>query len=853
MEGNMDLENNKNDKLISLAPVDNLNESSTSYKVFSKYFQGVLDGDFFNVSVSGKYGSGKSSLVYSFFKNNKEKYGKYLKINFSNINSMLTENNDDDDVSKNIIDTNTNEILLSVINQVIYQIDSKYIPRTRFKIKKHRSFSFWVLNSLLPIFMTLMILFNYSNSFLEIILFTIILSLSLSFVITRFNFSKINFNFRNIETDIDLKTDDFFDKYIDEIVYIFEGFKIDHSIRNSKENKNSKKNKKIKKKFLLIEDMDRFNNADVFVKLRDLNIKLNNKSKTKWVFIYLNKDGLFENATERTKFFDVIIPVVPFMTNVNSSEKLLELFQGFVSIPNDLQYLIGSYVDDFRMLKSIVNEFKVMFDSIYFDRDISEEEKNSLLCLIAYKNIYPDRFDDLLDGKGSLKDIIDKFDNHINAKINQKKQKIIELNSEKETRMFIAEKEILILYAANNNLEYSESYYSEGIDDNKAQKIIDNSEEKLISVRGNRKKSYDELKNSQDYKNFLDERSLNTYEIETNKAYDSIKRYESMNMKDISIEIIPDKDRSKDYYYLLDSIKLGYINENYINIINYFYGYDVDIRAINDIYNNNDVIDFERDIKDPGKIFNSIKDFQLNRKALINKNLINYMILNNFGEDKLKEVFNSSKESGFPVLEKYVSHFDEHFERLNKIFPEYKFDLSASSQSDYVIEKLISLNAIKINDEGIECLGAWATRKSHSYILNVINDNSVSQDLKIAIVKPLDDFKLNSITSDEVYDYIVENRKFDKSFDSIKSYWDKYNKADKNLGILLDQITDLDFNDSNYDEMYVGIIKSNVVSDEKADKILNELSDQVILNIELTGDLSEGRKRIIEEKQNSLS
>ncbi len=47
---------------------------------------------------------------------------------------------------------------------------------------------------------------------------------------------------------------------------------------------------------------------------------------TKWQFIYLVKDDIFNNAESRVKFFDIIIPVIPFITTNNSYSKLNELF-----------------------------------------------------------------------------------------------------------------------------------------------------------------------------------------------------------------------------------------------------------------------------------------------------------------------------------------------------------------------------------------------------------------------------------------------------------------------------------------------------------------------------------------------
>lgn len=69
---------------------------------------------------------------------------------------------------------------------------------------------------------------------------------------------KINFKFQNIETEIQNQNDELFEKYADEIMYLLE---------------------KSDKEILIIEDLDRFEQLNIFEKLRELNTKINNKLK----------------------------------------------------------------------------------------------------------------------------------------------------------------------------------------------------------------------------------------------------------------------------------------------------------------------------------------------------------------------------------------------------------------------------------------------------------------------------------------------------------------------------------------------------------------------------------------------
>ena len=135
--------------------------------------------------------------------------------------------------------------------------------------------------------------------------------------------------------DIKKKT---FDQYINELSYVLNTAQID---------------------IVCFEDVDRFNNVLIFEKLREINFIINHDkaNKKKIMFFYLIKDQLFE-ARNRTKFFDFIIPIVPFIGSSNSFEKMQELFME-EKISNHFVSLSSVYVDDMRLLNNIYNEYMV--------------------------------------------------------------------------------------------------------------------------------------------------------------------------------------------------------------------------------------------------------------------------------------------------------------------------------------------------------------------------------------------------------------------------------------------------------------------------------------------------------------
>lgn len=76
---------------------------------------------------------------------------------------------------------------------------------------------------------------------------------------------------------------------------------------------------------MVIEDLDRFDTPDIFLKLRELNFLLNNSAVVgrKIKFIYAVKDDMFKDSS-RTKFFDYITTVIPVINPSNSKDKLKE-------------------------------------------------------------------------------------------------------------------------------------------------------------------------------------------------------------------------------------------------------------------------------------------------------------------------------------------------------------------------------------------------------------------------------------------------------------------------------------------------------------------------------------------------
>ena len=93
-------------------------------------------------------------------------------------------------------------------------------------------------------------------------------------------------------------------RHLDEIIYFFQS--TDYEL-------------------VVVEDLDRFNDADIFVTLREINSLVNaNAGVTRQIrFLYALRDDMFVN-TDRTKFFEFIIPVIPIINASNSIDMVLD-------------------------------------------------------------------------------------------------------------------------------------------------------------------------------------------------------------------------------------------------------------------------------------------------------------------------------------------------------------------------------------------------------------------------------------------------------------------------------------------------------------------------------------------------
>lgn len=385
--------------------------------------------DIKNVAISGPYSAGKSSVIET-YKNKHQEY-RYLHISLSYFESLE---------SKSDYSSKPDETILEgkILNQLIHQSDPKKIPQSNFKLKQKVSKKRMIFNTLLFIsFFTLVayiIFFKSWNNFVSSqtskwirnifmwtsndhwLLFSGLLCIGIIGIAT-YNIIKVQLNknifkrlnFQGNEIEIFEENDDsYFDKYLNEVLYLFENSGAD---------------------VIIFEDMDRYNAHQIFDKLREINILINNKrmkeKKVPLRFFYLLRDDIFVSK-DRTKFFDFIMPIVPIVDGSNSYDQFIRHFkQGGIFELFDEDFLQGLslYIDDMRILKNIYNEFVV-----YHNRIKSIElNNNKLLAIIAYKNIFPKDFGDLQLGLGFVHNLFENKTQHVERELMYVNQQISDI------------------------------------------------------------------------------------------------------------------------------------------------------------------------------------------------------------------------------------------------------------------------------------------------------------------------------------------------------------------------------------------------------------------------------------------
>lgn len=438
------LENTSEKQISLLSPVDDFER----HKEYIIRLKNAIDRpNVFNIALTGSYGAGKSSILKTF----KTHYPEYHYVNVS-LASFVEARQPKCSDKENCKEEEGFEEQLeySILQQLFYHVKAKSIPESRFGRIERTSYRQRILLAfgMLLFIVASLFLFCQEQVTKYFLVTTTFLRTSLVFWISIFIFLTGIFlillqlilcikkiTVKNLKLDkatIELeekKNVSIMNRYLDEIIYLFQEKKYN---------------------VVLFEDIDRFENTHIFTKLRELNLILNQSEEIdrRIIFLYALKDDIFANAEERTKFFDYIVPVIPFVNVSNSGDlfrrKIAELNIPETEVRSSFITDISAFVNDMRVLTNVVNEF-----DLYRNLLDPKLDKEKLLAMVLYKNLYPTDFSLLHQNKGvvyetfisagKLRDEIEKDDMARLEEIDLEIQAINEecLNSIEELRAVI--------------------------------------------------------------------------------------------------------------------------------------------------------------------------------------------------------------------------------------------------------------------------------------------------------------------------------------------------------------------------------------------------------------------------------
>ncbi len=210
------------------------------------------------------------------------------------------------------------------------------------------------------------------------------------------------------------KENSYFDEYLDEIVYFFQ---------------------RTKTQVAIFEDLDRFRDPHIFETLRELNTVLNNSEQigSRPVrFVYAVRDSIFEQLkvdaapdgdadadgdvaalrastlesappANRTKFFDLVVPMVPFITHRSARDLLAAEFTESNEQPSTaLVNLVGAHLADMRLIRNIRNEFEIYRGSVLGEKGLKGLTADRLFAIMVYKNLHLEDFEAIRLGTSKI-------------------------------------------------------------------------------------------------------------------------------------------------------------------------------------------------------------------------------------------------------------------------------------------------------------------------------------------------------------------------------------------------------------------------------------------------------------------
>lgn len=390
-------EKRRDEKTPDYLPIGPVVDEGTYSEYADVLEHGVLDSEIKNIGIIAPYGTGKSSLIKTWLHKNPSE-GKDTR--FVSLASFRSADVPGEKAAKtppppasSSTDLTLSSIERGILKQLLFGMPPRKLPRSRIS----RIRNLWPKTMGLVVFL-ISSLASFALAALchqRVDPFTVMadgywawgiigmLFFGAFLVLLVFWSSSIKLSTKNIEVEIkQTGSESVLSLFLDEVIYYF---------------------KRSKKRIVVFEDIDRFDNLEIFVRLRELNTILNSSEqiRKKITFIYAIKDELFKDREGRLKFFDLVISPIP-MTGRQNARRIMKqsLEDAKVSQDFDEGFAddVSAFLVDPRTIKSTINDYLSFMRNL----EIKPDERAKLLVFSAYKNLLPFDFAELQKGKGGL-------------------------------------------------------------------------------------------------------------------------------------------------------------------------------------------------------------------------------------------------------------------------------------------------------------------------------------------------------------------------------------------------------------------------------------------------------------------
>jgi len=833
--------NEKNFNFQKLTPI-----SDAELKIYDDALKFVFENyDIKNVALSGPYCSGKSSILQTY--KNKHPNINFLHVSLAQFNSAESDSDKHSEYSEAVIEG-------KILNQLIHQIDPDKIPQTDFKVK--HTVSVWKIILSTAIITSFLILITYwvffhdwcnfvsdlsaewlkkvlmwtTNSSIQllsgILCICIFGIMTYSIITIQKNnkiFKKLNIQGNELEIFEDCK-DSYFDKYLNEVLYLFENSNAD---------------------VIVFEDLDRYNVNQIFKRLREINTLINNKitnknkkrkdKKSPIRFFYLLRDDIFESK-DRTKFFDFIIPIVPVIDGSNSYDKFIELFiQGGILNLSDEGFLQGLslYIDDMRILKNIYNEFIIYCNQL----QSIELQYKKLLAIITYKNIFPKDFCDLQLGMGFVHTLFENKNEFIKQKLNniniqiKETEKEIQLTND-EILASIDELDAIYFLPNFPIIKVAEKDVSEYKTNAQLVKAIreNPNEVQYFDTR----KGYGQLNVTAEFENLLQnteyverketiEKKLDNKINKLKVELESLKKQKSViqngRLQDIispenideifSISYVNEIGEEEKFEYIKASpyfplikylVRNGYIDETYSDYMTYFYENSLSRIDKNFLLSITDQKpkEYSYSLKNPQLILSRLRLIDFDHVEILNFDLLCYLLKTRPINDRYLIIFLQQlmRTKNYKFIGEFLEKMREiglFIEAINKIWPGIFYCIqNESGFSDEKIKQYAIYTLYYSPDADVEALndnGCLSSFISKSSDFLDINNPQIS--------KLIERFSLIGV-SFEWIDYNVSNKELFMAVYSNNLYQLTFDFICLILEVVYSFKKSKDFNEKNY-------------------------------------------------------